>query len=115
MRIENRGSMKILTPKFGYELHNIHTDVYSEKVYLNKKGKVEDYEEVLKKGISLELCEKIEGFEKTNNELNAAKEKLELENKKLRSTINELELINDEQDNMIVELFTELAILNLII
>ena len=85
MNLEIKGSLRILTPKLGYILYDKTNDSYSEKVYLGIYANVDDYEEVRDNDLPLKL---VDAIANTN-------------------------LVNDEQDYLIVELATELAILNL--
>ena len=55
MELIERNGLRILTPKLGYILHDKVSDIYSEKVYLGKYANVEDYEEVAKDNIDVNM------------------------------------------------------------
>jgi hypothetical protein len=57
MNLVERNGLRILTPKLGYILHDKVNDIYSEKVYLGKYANVEDYEEVIKDNIDVDMCD----------------------------------------------------------
>lgn len=57
MKLIERNGLRILTPKLGYILHDKISDIYSTKVYLGKCANVEDYEEVIKDNIDVDMCD----------------------------------------------------------
>lgn len=69
MNIETKGSLRILTPKLGHILRHKESDTYSEKVYLGKNASVDDYEEIMKKGIEPALYNAINGLIEENEML----------------------------------------------
>lgn len=46
MQIIEKGTLKILIPSTGYQLHKIDTDIYSLKVYLGINDSMDNYEEI---------------------------------------------------------------------
>lgn len=46
MRLEERGSLRILTPEVGYKLYSVKTNEYYTKVYLGKFDSVDNYREI---------------------------------------------------------------------
>ena len=82
--------MKILQAKFGYLIHNKVTDTYSQKIYLPNNAKLDNYEEVPREDIDLELYERVTNLQEENktlqhnNEmLNQAKDELIQKNESL--------------------------------
>ena len=57
MKVVERNGLRILTPKLGYILHDKVNDIYNEKIYLGKYANVEDYEEVIKDNIDVDMCD----------------------------------------------------------
>lgn len=55
MKLVERNGLRILTPKLGYILHDKVNDIYNEKIYLGKYANVEDYEEVAKDDIDVNM------------------------------------------------------------
>lgn len=62
MNLEVKGSLRILTPGFGYILHHKTNDTYSEKVYLGKFASEDEYEEVLNKDFDKKLYVVVEAI-----------------------------------------------------
>ena len=85
MNLEIKGSLRILTPRLGYILHDIKNDIYSEKVYLGKYASVDDYEEVLNENFNAKLYEVIEDLQ---NQVNTLEE----------NNIDYLHILNEEVD-----------------
>ena len=82
--------MIILKARFGYVIHNKVTDTYSNVVYLPNKKQLDNYEEVPRDDIDLEVYEKItnlqednEVLHKDNKELHQAKDELVQKNQSL--------------------------------
>ena len=46
MRLEERGSLRILTPEVGYKLYSVKTNEYYTKVYLGKFDSADNYREI---------------------------------------------------------------------
>lgn len=46
MNLVENGTLRILIPSTGYQLHNIKTDAYSLKIYLGKNDSIDNYEEI---------------------------------------------------------------------
>ena len=75
--------MIILKAKFGYVIHNKLTDTYSNVVYLPNKKQLDNYEEIPRDDIDLEVYEKITSLQdenkiliEDNKQLNHAKDEL---------------------------------------
>ena len=66
MKSVERNGLRILTPKLGYILHDKVNDIYSEKVYLGKYANVEDYEEVVKDNIDVNMYDALNGLIEEN-------------------------------------------------
>ena len=66
MKLVERNGLRILTPKLGYILHDKVNDIYSEKVYLGKYANVEDYEEVVKDNIDVNMYDALNGLIEEN-------------------------------------------------
>ncbi len=66
MTLETVGIFRILTPKLGHILHDKKNDIYSKKVYLGKYATIDDYEEVLRDDIDIELYQ---AFEKVQQQV----------------------------------------------
>lgn len=47
MRLEERGSLRILTPEVGYKLYCVSTNSYATKVYLGVNDKLDNYREMI--------------------------------------------------------------------
>ncbi len=94
MRIDNQFGMTVLYPKsdkFKLREKNAEEEAYYDVVYLGKFRTPDEYEEV--------SIYEIEGYD------------MELVN--LKSEIDDLSAVSDEQDALIIELATQVAILNL--
>lgn len=94
MRIDNQFGMTVLYPKsdkFKLREKNTEEEAYYDVVYLGKFRTSDEYEEV--------SIYEIEGYD------------MELVN--LKSEIDDLSAVSDEQDALIIELATQVAILNL--
>lgn len=85
MNLEIKGSLRILTPKLGYILHDIKNDIYSEKIYLGKYASVDDYEEVLNENFDVKLYEVIEDLQNQVGTLE-------------KNSIDYLSILNEEID-----------------
>ena len=46
MKLEERGSLRILTPEVGYKLYCIPTNSYVTKVYLGVNDSIDNYREI---------------------------------------------------------------------
>ena len=46
MRLEERGTLRILTPEVGYKLYSVKTNEYYTKIYLGKFDSVDNYREI---------------------------------------------------------------------
>lgn len=86
MKLEERGTLRILTPEVGHKLYSVKTNEYYTKVYLGKFDSIDNYREMV---------------DEEYVDIDVATE------------LKENQSINDEQDNMIIELATELAIIQL--
>ena len=47
MKLEERGTLRILTPEVGYKLYSVKTNEYYTKVYLGKFDSVDNYREMI--------------------------------------------------------------------
>ena len=47
MKLEERGSLRILTPEVGYKLYSVKTNEYYTKVYLGVNDKLDNYREMV--------------------------------------------------------------------
>ena len=96
MILEEKNGLRTLTPKSSrYIIHIKATDTYHEKVYLGKYATLDEFEEIDK----LTLDE----YDKDEVILNEITEKV---TEKIAET-------QDEQDSLIIDLATQIAILNL--
>lgn len=96
MILEEKNGLRILTPQSSrYIIHIKATDTYHEKVYLGKHTTLDEFEEIDK--LTLEQYDKNEVI------LNEITEKV---TEKVAET-------QDEQDSLIIDLATQIAILNL--
>ena len=59
MHIENKETMRILTPDFGYVIYNKKTDSYTSKVYLGINASLDDFTEVIDENIPKAIREKV--------------------------------------------------------
>ena len=88
MILEEKNGLRILTPQSSrYIIHIKATDTYHEKVYLGKHTTLDEFEEIDK--LTLEEYDKNEVI------------------------FNVIEEAQNEQDSMIIELATEIAIIQL--
>ena len=100
MILEEKNGLRTLTPKSSrYIIHIKATDTYHEKVYLGKYATLDEFEEIDK----LTLDE----YDKDEVILNEITEKV---TEKVTEKIAETQ---DEQDSLIIDLATQIAILNL--
>ena len=75
--------MIILRARFGYVIHNKVTDTYSDVVYLPNKKQLDNYEEVPRDDIDLEVYERISNLQEDNKVLKKDNERLAESNRKL--------------------------------
>lgn len=88
MILEEKNGLRILTPQSSrYIIHIKATDTYHEKVYLGKTATLDEFEEIDK--LTLEQFDRNEVI------------------------LNEVAETQDEQDSLIIDLATQIAILNL--
>ena len=85
MKYEDDGILRILTADFGYTLRNKESGSCSEQIYLGINDSQDNYEEVINEKVSEKMLEKLETFQQ----------------------------IEDEQDLMLIESATQLAIMQL--
>ena len=86
MKLEERGTLRILTPEVGYKLYCIPTNSYVSKVYLGVNDSIDNYREMVdEEYVDIDVV----------------------------TALKESQVVNDEQDSMIIELATELAMLQL--
>ena len=85
MKYEDNGILRVLTADFGYILRNKKSGSCSEKIYLGINDSQDNYEEVINEKVSEKMLEKLKEFQQ----------------------------IEDEQDSMIIENATQLAIMQL--
>ena len=85
MKYEDDGILRVLTADFGYTLKNKESGSCSEQIYLGIYDSQDNYEEVINEKVSEKMIEKLKEFQQ----------------------------IEDEQDSMIIENATQLAIMQL--
>lgn len=100
MRLEDNGVIRKLYPDEGCRLYSIKTNQYYEVVYLGKFDSVDNY-----KDVPIEEPEP-----PTEDEID---EKILATKEELEAHIGEANNVNDEQDGIIIELATQLSIIQL--
>ena len=69
MKIVDAGKMLIITPDFGYTIHNIKDDSYHDIIYANKRINLEYLEEIEDGDVLYKLYSAVDDITQKNNEV----------------------------------------------
>lgn len=86
MKLDEYENLRILTPERGYKLYSVSSNSYSYKVCLGVNDSIDNYREVIdEEYVDIDVV----------------------------TALKESQVVNDEQDSMIIDMATEIAVLQL--